>query len=119
MHEFSIVQSLMNTIEEHAARQDAQTVTRVVLRVGPLAGVVPHLLKTAFDTFKDRTVAEIAELVIEMSPLELNCRDCLQTSATDTVRFKCPECGSLNVEACEGDALMLERLEMEVPDGPA
>ncbi len=118
MHEFSIVQSLMKSIEEHAAREQAEAVTRVVLRVGPLAGVVPHLLKTAFDTFKERSVAQAAELVIEMSPLALKCRDCGQVVATEAVRFKCPECGSLNVEACDGDALVLERLEMEVCDGP-
>ncbi len=118
MHEFSIVQSLMDAIEAHAAREEAESVSRVVLRVGPLAGVVPHLLKTAFDTFKARSVAEAAELVIETSPLELTCRDCRQISTTDTVRFKCPQCSSLNVEAREGDALVLERLEMEVTDGP-
>ncbi len=118
MHEFSIVQSLMNSIEAHAARQDAESVTRVVLRVGPLAGVVPHLLKTAFDTFKERSIAEAAELVIEMSPLELSCRDCGRVRATETVQFKCPACGSLNVEAREGDALVLERLELEVADDP-
>jgi hydrogenase nickel incorporation protein HypA/HybF len=69
MHEFSIVQSLLEVIEEEAKRHKAQKVLRVELLVGVLSGVEPHLLELAFNTFKEGTIAEEALLVVEIEKL--------------------------------------------------
>jgi len=118
MHEFSIVQSLLETIESYAAEQKATTVTKVIVRNGPLSGVVPDLLRTTFNTFKEKTIAEGAELVISESPLMIRCHDCEQEVRTLVMKFACPLCGSRNVDAQGGDDLILERLEMDVTDDP-
>ena len=52
MHEYSIVQSLLQSCEEHAAANDSDKVTKVVVKIGNLSGVEPDLLATAFNTFK-------------------------------------------------------------------
>ena len=56
MHEYSVVQSLLESCEEHARVNEASKVTKVVVKIGVLSGVEPDLLKTAFDTFKEQTV---------------------------------------------------------------
>ena len=76
MHEFSIVQSLLEVIEEEAKRHKAQRVLKVELLVGVLSGVEPHLLELAFNTFKEGTIAEKAELLLEIERLRLWCEDC-------------------------------------------
>jgi hydrogenase nickel incorporation protein HypA/HybF len=119
MHEFSVVQSLLETIETYAAEQKATTITKVIVRNGPLSGIVPHLFRTAFDTFKEKTIAADAELVIGENPLLIHCHDCGQDAQTMVLRFACPICGSKNVDAQGGDDLILERLEMDVEDDPA
>ncbi len=119
MHELSVVQSLLETIESYAAEQKATTVTKIIVRNGPLSGVVPHLLRTTFDTFKEKTIAEDAELVIGENPLQIHCHDCKQEAQTMVLRFACPLCGSRNVDARGGDDLILERLEMDVADDPS
>ncbi|HFB67726.1 MAG TPA: hydrogenase maturation nickel metallochaperone HypA, partial [Calditrichae bacterium] len=48
MHEFSIVQNLLQLIETQAREHQASRVTRVVVKVGKFSGVEPHLLQTAF-----------------------------------------------------------------------
>ena len=58
MHEYSIVQSLLESCEEHARTNDAKKVTKVVVKIGVLSGVEPDLLQTAFDTFKEQLDAE-------------------------------------------------------------
>ena len=54
MHEYSVVQSLLESCEEHARQNDAKKVTKVVVKIGVLSGVEPDLLQTAFDTFKEQ-----------------------------------------------------------------
>ena len=45
MHELSVCQGLIRQVERIAAENDAHAVSRVVLKVGPLSGVEPDLLK--------------------------------------------------------------------------
>jgi hydrogenase nickel incorporation protein HypA/HybF len=55
MHEYSIVQSLLNQCGYNAKVNDA---TKVVVKIG----VEPDLLKTAFDTFKEGTMCEFVSI---------------------------------------------------------
>ncbi|NPA14231.1 MAG: hydrogenase/urease nickel incorporation protein HypA [Aquificae bacterium] len=117
MHEFSIVSSLMNLIEDYARQYGAKKVTKVVVGVGRLSGIEPDLLQLAFDTFKEKTICEEAELVIEMEDLKIQCRDCGKTSTMgEKLSRKCPNCGSLNTEIIGGQELYLKSLEMESDD---
>jgi hydrogenase nickel incorporation protein HypA/HybF len=52
MHEYSIVQSLFDRIDEQAEAHGAQSVTRVRLRIGSLSGVEVELLESAYDLFR-------------------------------------------------------------------
>jgi Zn finger protein HypA/HybF involved in hydrogenase expression len=54
MHEYSIVQALLTQCEEIAAQNDAQSVTKVVVKIGKMSGVEPYLLEIAFNTFKEK-----------------------------------------------------------------
>ncbi|MEA3371493.1 MAG: hydrogenase maturation nickel metallochaperone HypA, partial [Campylobacterota bacterium] len=41
MHEYSIVQSLIDSCEEHLKENNATKVTKVVVKIGVLSGVEP------------------------------------------------------------------------------
>ena len=73
MHEYSIVQSLLESCEEHAKSNDAKKVTKVVVKIGVLSGVEPELLQTAFDTFKEQTVCNDAQFIINVQQIEILC----------------------------------------------
>ncbi len=64
MHEYSIVQALLDQCEQHAAANDAKSITKVVVKIGQFSGVETHLLEVAFDTFKEKTVCDRAEFVL-------------------------------------------------------
>ena len=66
MHEYSIVQSLLESCEQHARQNEAKEVTKVVVKIGVLSGVEPDLLQTAFDTFKEQTICHNAEFVLNI-----------------------------------------------------
>ncbi len=114
MHEFSIVSSLMLIIEEQARLHNAKKVSKVVVGIGRLSGVEPDLLKIAFDTFKEKTICEEAELVMEIEDVRIRCRDCgRETVLGERLSRKCPHCGSLNTDIVGGQDLYLKSLELE------
>lgn len=80
MHEYSIVQSLLQSCEEHAKENESTNVTKVVVKIGVLSGVEPDLLQTAFDTFKEKTVCENAQFLINHQKVVIACLACDEES---------------------------------------
>jgi hydrogenase nickel incorporation protein HypA/HybF len=113
MHELSIITSLFETLEAQAREHGAVRITRVQLRVGPLAGAVPDLLRDAFDMYKNGTIAEGAPLEIIDSPVRIKCRACGAETEPKDLILKCPECGSTDVSLCSGTELYLDKIELE------
>lgn len=113
MHEYSIVQSLLNSCEEHTQKNGATKVKKITLKIGVLSGVEPELLQTAFDTFKENTVAHESEMIINIQPLVIRCNDCQKQMQIDDFEFKCQGCGSLSVSAIDGEEMYLMSLELE------
>ncbi len=116
MHEFSIVQSILDTVEGYARQSSASSVKRVVIRAGAISGIEPHLLQIAFDTFKGHTVCSEAALEIIIEPLKVECCSCSKIAENTNPLFRCPFCGSTDVRLLNGEDLILERIEMESSD---
>ncbi|WP_456428156.1 hydrogenase/urease nickel incorporation protein HypA [Nitratifractor sp.] len=113
MHEYSIVQALLDQCESHAAKHGATKITKVVTKIGVLSGVEPDLLQTAFDTFKEGTVCDGAEFVMEIQPVVIRCPDCGQETTLEELNLVCPKCESIQTEIIDGEEMYLMRLEME------
>ncbi len=114
MHELSLVVSVFEVLEEQAREHGACRVTRVVLKVGIMAGVVPELLESAFDMYKKGTIAASARLEIVPVPVRLRCPDCGGEAVREESDFACAACGSRRVEIIEGRDLFVETVDLEV-----
>jgi hydrogenase nickel incorporation protein HypA/HybF len=113
MHELSIIASLFEALESQAREHKADRITRVVLRVGPLSGAVPELLREAFDVYKKDTLAGTAEIEIIEPPVRVRCKACgAETEAREFI-FKCSSCDSTDISLASGTELYLERIELE------
>ena len=114
MHELGIMESALALVQQHAAGNHARRVSRIVLRIGALAGVEPDSLRFAFDVISRGTVAEGAAFDIEAVPVVVFCASCQQEfdGATDSFIFICPTCGDLGGEIRHGRELELSRIEM-------
>ena len=112
MHEYSIVQALVEKVEAEAGRRGAIAVERVVVRIGELSGVDPELLRTAYVTFRPRTVCENAALDVATVSASWVCRNCGRPVAPGGV-LRCGACDAPAVLQ-HGDEILLERIEMEV-----
>ena len=80
MHELSVAQALVEQVQALVVQHGAQGVARIRLRIGPLAGVVPDLLATAFPLAAAGTALQDAELECLPSPLRVRCQACMPSS---------------------------------------
>ncbi len=113
MHEYSIVQALLEQCESHAKEQGATRITEVVIKIGKLSGVEPYLLESAFETFKEGGICKDAFLKMELQNLVLYCEVCHEHSEQSEVCYQCRHCQSAHVRAVDGEEMFLMRLEME------
>ena len=113
MHEYSIVQALLNQCEEIAQQNNADSITKVVVKIGKMSGVEPHLLEIAFNTFKEKTLCDNAHFVMNVQPLTIECNLCGTITQLDEIYYKCPHCESLEVKVIDGEDMFLMTLEME------
>ena len=112
MHEYSVVQALLNQCEEHAIDNKATQVTKVICKIGVMSGIETHLLQVAFDTFKEGTICSDAEFIQNVQKLKLECKECGNVFEVDEVRYFCLKCESLRVKVLDGEDMYLMSLEM-------
>lgn len=112
MHELSVCQGLLDQVARVVADHGAIGVKNIVVRVGPLSGVVPELLREAFPLARAGTVAEDAALTIEALPVRVHCDACGADSDAKPNRLLCGECGDWHTQLIGGDELLLASVEL-------
>ena len=113
MHEMSICQSILETLEEQAALRNFTRVERVCLEIGPLAGVEIAALKFGFDVVMRGSLAAGARLEIVECPAEAWCRNCAATVPIGQRYDACPCCGSHQLQVTGGEQLRIKELEVD------
>lgn len=114
MHEFAICQALLQQLEELVARHGASGVRRLTVQVGPLSGVEPGLLASAFAVARRGGCARRAQLLIESLPLRVRCTSCQSEGQAAHDRLSCGVCGSPRTQLLSGDELLLRRVELSM-----
>ena len=112
MHELAICQSILRQAADVAAAHPASVVTRVTLRIGPLAGVEPHLLRAAFPLAAAGTCCAGALLAIKTPPVRVECQLCCTVSRVRPNRLLCFACGTWRVALLEGDEMRIESVDL-------
>lgn len=113
MHELSIAQSILDIIQQEAARHGIARVTRVGVSVGAFSAVAPSSLVFCWDLIKEGTVAEGSELAITEVDLAGLCQDCGAEFPMDEPVTDCPQCGSKKVEMTQGRELNVAFIETD------
>ncbi|MFO0968223.1 MAG: hydrogenase maturation nickel metallochaperone HypA [Gemmataceae bacterium] len=114
MHELSIALSLLDIAREQAERLGASRVTGIHVRLGPLSGVVPEALRSAYELARQGTALDRADLVIEETPLVARCSACGgRRTVFSVLELQCPDCASAEPEIVQGRELEMSALEIE------
>ncbi len=109
MHELSLCQAILDTVEQRSA---GRPVKRVDVRVGHLRQVVPDALSFSWEMLTDGTDLAGCELAIEQVPAVVRCHAC---GAESTLRFPvlaCETCESHDVQLLSGDELLIASFDV-------
>ena len=106
MHELAICESVLRRGLAVAASQSIHNVARIALRIGPLAGVEPDLVRLAFPIVAAGTACATAALDIEIAPIEVRCQICDSTSSVRPSRRLCATCGTWRVNLVSGEEIL-------------
>lgn len=110
----SLIQSLLNIVEEHSVTHDFKKVNSLKLSFGQMNHIEPHSLEFAFKVQSKGTKAEGAKLEFEILPVVIHCFRCSDDFEVDRFEFtSCPKCRTGEVKVVGGTE-DLRLLEMEV-----
>jgi hydrogenase nickel incorporation protein HypA/HybF len=108
----SLMEGVLELIEDSARAEGFQQVKKVVLRIGRLSGVEPEAMKFCFDAIMTGTPAEGAELEIIDVPGAGFCPDCERTVELETRFDPCPHCGRVQLPVTAGTEMRVEALDV-------
>jgi hydrogenase nickel incorporation protein HypA/HybF len=113
VHELAVCQGMLRQVMDITRREQARTVTRILVQVGPLSGVEPRLLAQAFPISSAGTPAAGAVLELESLPVRVRCEQCGAESDASPNRLLCGACGDYHTRLLSGDELLLVSVELE------
>lgn len=114
MHEITLCQYALESIEQHARENNARRITAVWLEIGAFSCVEPEALRFCFDIACRETLAEGCQLHLETPKAESWCHDCQQAIALLSPGVLiCPQCAGRNLRVNADDGMKIKRIEIE------
>lgn len=112
MHEVSISAAMLRQVADVVAQYGAAGVAKITLRLGPLSGVEPVLLRTAYMGMRKDTVAAGADLIVVDLPVRVFCGSCAAERDAAPNGLTCPACGSSGTRLVSGDEMLIEAVDL-------
>jgi hydrogenase nickel incorporation protein HypA/HybF len=113
MHELAVCHSIVDQVSRIAAQHKSGFVEKIYLRIGPLSGVEPGLLESAFPIACAGTAAAKAQLIISRQPILVRCNTCESETEASLNRLVCGVCGGWQTTLLSGNEMLLERVELQ------
>jgi len=113
VHELAVAQALVEQVDAVIRQHGATHASLIRVRIGPLAGVVPELLASAFPLAAAGSCMEHAELDLVAAPVRVRCQTCGAETEAAMNRLICGACGDWHTQVISGDELLLESVELE------
>ncbi len=113
MHEMSLIERVVGTIEESAREQGITKVTKVKLVIGKQKQALPDAMQMAFESFLDQAPF-VPESVLEIEEKEivLRCNECSnEYTPQREYDYRCPSCKSGNAIFIHGREFYIEYYE--------
>lgn len=111
MHERSVAQAIYRQVERTEQEQQGLRALACEVEIGPLSGIEPLCLQSAFVDLMNEFGREI-RLTIQEVPLRGRCGDCHAESSIAAYDFHCAACGSPRVQITSGDHVQLVHIDL-------
>lgn len=112
MHETSIVNSIMRTLEMEFEKEKLDTMKAIHLKVGILSNVEPRLLQNAYSAYHlSNPGYHDVRLHIESTELKIKCELCNHITNVKKYRFICDNCDRPSKNVIQGEELLIHKIE--------
>ena len=108
MHELGITHGIVEAVTSQCR---GARITRVVVEIGKLSGVMPDAVRFCFDACANGTLAEGATLEIIEPPGKARCLDCGKESSFEEPFGRC-SCGNALLQWPSGHELTVKEMEV-------
>ena len=112
MHELGVVFHMVDILEDVAREQDLTVISKVVVDLGEVSGVITEFFDDAWTWACNRSdLLRGAELEICQIDAVTVCNACGKTYGTVAHGRICPHCGSADTELLRGNELEIREIE--------
>lgn len=111
MHEFSIIQNIIDIVTDSANANGVTIVRSVEVEVGRASGVVREAMEFAWEAAVKGTLLTEASLKITEKQLIVKCKLCGQQYEPCDIYQACPGCGDVYPEILSGNELKVVAIE--------
>lgn len=113
IHELSITEEILRISIENARYENARRILSIHIKIGEITGFNPESIQFYFSIISRGTIAENAELKMEIVPSSAKCINCGKVYSIQERVLICPYCGDINSEILTGKDVIIETLEVE------
>jgi hydrogenase nickel incorporation protein HypA/HybF len=114
MHELSVVEALIEQVQEEIKRAGVEgKIAKLELSIGRLSGVNTDSIRFAFELLSSDTILAGTELIIHQPKAVCRCNACHEEAEVDDLRLQCPRCSSDDVVIDGGRELLLQSIDVE------
>lgn len=114
MHELGVVFHMRDLLQEVAAEQGLTRISRVVVDLGEVSGVMTDLFADAWEWASSKSdLLRGSQLEMHQIDAVTVCNECGKTYPTVPQGRTCPHCGSLHTELLRGNELEIREIEAE------
>ncbi len=114
MHELGVLSAVVKTVEDIAKKENIQTITKLVLEVGELSGMVPRYIENCYPAAVYKTFLENTELDMNVVEGIVKCKRCGEEFSAYKNDFVCPICKGKDLDIISGKDFIIK--EIIVPE---
>lgn len=115
MHEVSIAQSIVDTLEAELDEEQFSNVREIHVKVGVLSSVEHKLLEHVFKYVIEGGPFSNANLYTQLVDVLARCEQCDDNFKVENYYFICPKCDTPSSTIIEGNELTIFKIIMEEP----
>lgn len=114
MHETSIVNSIMRTLEMEFEAEKIKKMKAIHLKVGLLSNIEPRLLYNAYEaSHMMNPHYQKVDLHIESTPIKIQCEICNHITEVKNYKFQCGNCERPSKNLIQGEEMLIHKVEFD------
>lgn len=114
MHETSIVNSIIKTLEMEFDKEKLNRMKAIHLKVGVLSNIEPRLLHNAYNAYNySGSKFHNVDLHIESTDIKIRCDVCNHVTEVKDYKFSCENCGRPCKNIIQGEEMLIHKVEFE------